>query len=399
MSAPVYKRSRHGLLPVEWNYNNQFHYSGFESSNLGSIVTYGGGSKGQITTHLADKWTSAQGHGQTAYLAGTDIEILMIVFGWQGINASAPPSFSLAIRGHHNKDFIEKVELPSVRYSSHVHQTPYGPANQPAPGIILYTRDIIDKYYAADANGYHWYDSSTQKGYKRIAPMTYNDTYYSGNIRQNFGPDYEYTTWKWNIRQEGSADATLGRRKENGLLNYLGNNTSDFAQLKPSESKQKSAPATVGYTINKTGWLSPSPAGVPVGIYFNHKGLDEFNNPTWGTKLQLRNWITARLGHTDWVLIDAQRCETAGGEWYTDVGLGAFPFPSNDSRTDTYMTNFFGYGIQNCRDVSSDYDTKASMLRAVKVTLNNESNREVIIPIENYYDNSVTVSSYDGISH
>ena len=159
-----------------------------------------------------------------------------------------------------------------MRYSSHVHETAYGTANQPAPGIILYTRDIIDKDYTADANGYHWYDSSTQEGYKRIAPMTYNDTYYSGNIRHMTGPDYEYTIWTWNIRQEGSADATLGRRKENGLLNYLGNNTSNFAQLGPSESKQKSAPASVGYTINRTGWLSPGPGGVPVGIYYNHKG-------------------------------------------------------------------------------------------------------------------------------
>ena len=140
--------------------------------------------------------------------------------------------------------------------------------------------------------------------------------------------------------------------------------------------------ATHSVTIAETASATPTCPAV------------EFNTPTYGVKLQLRNWITARLGHTDWVLIDAKRCDN---QWYTDLGLGAFPFPSNDSRTGTYMTNFFGYGIQNCRDVSSGYDNKASMLQAVKVTLNNENNCEVIIPVENYYDNSVTVSSYDGI--
>lgn len=151
------------------------------------------------------------------------------------------------------------------------------------------------------------------------------------------------------------------------------------------------------FTFGGKSFDNIASSGVPVYQRLPSFTGDEFNTPTYGVKLQLRNWITARLGHTDWVLIDAQRCEAAGGQWYTDLGLGAFPFPSNDSRTGTYMTNFFGYGIQNCRDVSSGYDSKASMLQALKVTLNNESNREVIIPVENYYDNSVTVSSYDGI--
>ena len=89
MSAPVYKRSRHGLLPVEWNYDNgvaiQYYLSGFESSNLGSASTIlHPGSKGQITTHLANQWNASDGHGTTANLGGTGAEILMIVFTWPG---------------------------------------------------------------------------------------------------------------------------------------------------------------------------------------------------------------------------------------------------------------------------------------------------------------------------
>ena len=56
-----------------------------------------------------------------------------------------------------------------MEYSSHVHETADNKSTTPDSSL---PRDIIDKDYTADANGYRWYDSSTQEGYKRITSMT-----------------------------------------------------------------------------------------------------------------------------------------------------------------------------------------------------------------------------------
>ena len=246
-----------------------------------------GGNQGQITPHLVNAWNATDGHGTTAYLGNTNIEIVSMFFIWKNTGSTnlgyAYPAFSLSIKGIHDKDFIKQIELPSVRYSSHIHTLYYNSESvlAQAPGINLYARDIIDRYYPADSSGYHFNNGSIYAQgqnfnayYKRIAPMTYNDAYNTGFILQGNGPNYEYTSWTWFIRQEGSSDATRGRRKENAFLNYLGNNTSNWAQLKPDERIQKSTSSVVGYTINKTGWLNPGPGGVPVGIYFNTKAVN-----------------------------------------------------------------------------------------------------------------------------
>ena len=130
---------------------------------------------------------------------------------------------------------------------------------------------------------------------------------------------------------------------------------------------------------------------------------ETFNTPTYGVKLQLKNWITARLGHTDWTCIDLQRCGHL--EPVTWSGITIYPanswiteVPSHPStNTTTVQESHLNYGIQNCIS-DGPYDNKAQMYQAVKVTLDNEGDRVVIIPVENYYNNAVTVSSYDGIT-